>query len=74
PISAVAEVVRAIPVRRNDSNAASGGGSGRVTIAARFASISSEGRERIIRHILQLQAERLRARHAGAAYVRSDES
>lgn len=74
PISAVAEVVRAIPVRRNDADAAPGGGAGRVTIAARFASISSEGRERIIRHILQLQAERLRARHVGAAYVRSDES
>ncbi|TAJ07403.1 MAG: PilZ domain-containing protein [Nitrospirae bacterium] len=74
PIATVAEVVRVIPVRRSHSDAASRGGSDRFSTAARFASINSEGRERLIRHILHLQAERLRARHMGAAYARGDES
>nr|MBI3614273.1 PilZ domain-containing protein [Nitrospirota bacterium] len=73
PISAVGDVVRVIPVRRGASDAASRGGSGRFSTAARFASITSEGRESLIRHILHLQAERLRARHMGAVYARNDE-
>lgn len=71
PIAAVAEVVRAIPARRGAPGGEARGGSGRFATATRFVSINSEGRERIIRHILQRQAERLRARHTNSTYLRN---
>jgi hypothetical protein len=54
PIAAKAEVTR---VTMEDT------GVRRFDIAARFIDISSEDRERLIRHILLLQAERIRSRH-----------
>lgn len=71
PIATVAEVVRAVPVRRSDPATGGRGGAGRFAIASRFTTISPEGRERLIRHILHRQAERLRARHTNAAYERN---
>ncbi|MEW6542420.1 MAG: PilZ domain-containing protein [Nitrospirota bacterium] len=56
PIRTQAEVVRATPKGT------------RCTVAARFTTITSEDRERLIRHIINLQAERLRARNRNAAY------
>lgn len=53
PIVAKAEVTR---VAADDT------GDRRFDIAARFIDISSEDRERLIRHILLLQAERIRSR------------
>jgi hypothetical protein len=53
PIAAKAEVTRVIP---------DDGDGRRFNIAARFTSISPEDRERLIRHILLLQAERIRSR------------
>ena len=42
-----------------------GGDSHRFHVAAQFVSIAPEDRERLIRHILLLQAERIRARQGG---------
>lgn len=53
PIQAKGEVVRSEPVR---------GDAGRHDVAVRFTGIGADDRERIIRHIVQRQAERLRAR------------
>lgn len=67
PIRSTAEVTRVTPARLE-------GGAGqaeRFTVAAHFTSISSEDRERLIRHILRLQADRIRQRHTSAAYARS---
>lgn len=65
PIRSAVEVIRVEPA---------GGGTDRDgvhLVAVRFTSISTEDRERVIRHILRLQAERIRARHLNAAYPRS---
>lgn len=56
PITVKAEVTRVTQ---------EGGESHRFHVAARFVSIASEDRERLIRHILLLQAERIRARQGG---------
>lgn len=53
PIGAKAEVIRVAP---------DGDDGRRFRIAARFVSIAPEDRERLIRHILLLQAERIRSR------------
>jgi hypothetical protein len=58
PILAKAEVTRVIPDEA---------GGRRYNIAARFTSISPEDRERLIRHILLLQAERIRSRQGQVA-------
>jgi len=70
PVHTVAEVVRAEPAQQE--RPASSEAPARYTVAARFTSISAEDRERLIRHILRLQAERIRARHMGAAYTRGE--
>ena len=54
PVNAKAEVLRVTPQGRDGA---------RYHIAARFVTISPDDRERLIRHILLLQAERLRSRH-----------
>jgi hypothetical protein len=54
PVRATAEVTRAEPVEGADR---------RHTIGARFVDISADDRERVIRHILQVQAGRLRRRN-----------
>jgi|CXWL01.1.fsa_nt_gi hypothetical protein len=56
PIHAEAEVLRATPTDNQEHE---------FVVATRFTSISPDDRERLIRHILQCQAERLRARHLG---------
>ena len=56
PITAKAEVTRVTQ---------ESGERRRVHVAARFVSIAPEDRERLIRHILLLQAERIRARQGG---------
>ena len=53
PVTAKAEVTRVSPHEPDGEGA---------DIAARFVSISTEDRERLIRHILLLQAERIRSR------------
>ncbi len=53
PIGAKAEIIRVTP---------EGTDGRRFEIAARFVHISAEDRERLIRHVLLLQAERIRSR------------
>lgn len=53
PVQARGEVVRAVAVRGETS---------RYDVAVKFSAIAADDRERIIRHILQRQAELLRAR------------
>lgn len=57
PIQTKAEVLRAVPKRD---------GSQAWEVAARFTTLNLEDRERLIRHVLHVQAERLRARHMSA--------
>lgn len=62
PIRSALEVTRVEALSAQD-----GGG---YVVAARFTSISTEDRERVIRHILRVQAERIRARHLNAGGAR----
>jgi hypothetical protein len=70
PIRSTAEVTRVTPVRGEGG----AGAAERFTVAAHFTSIGSEDRERLIRHILRLQADRIRSRHQSAAYARSGDA
>jgi len=65
PIRSAVEVIRVDPLPGDRSP------EGAYLVAVRFTSISKEDRERVIRHILRLQAERIRAQHLNAAYPRS---
>jgi hypothetical protein len=60
PIPATAEVVRVVPTGSTELAEVGQGAS--YAVATRFASIDPEDRERLIRHIFQVQSERLRAR------------
>lgn len=69
PIRSTVEVIRVDPLTGPDR-----GPEAAYLVAVRFTSISTEDRERVIRHILRLQAERIRAQHLNAAYPRSLEA
>jgi hypothetical protein len=58
PIATIARIIRVKPSRH---------GGGEFEIATQFISISPDDQESLIRHILLTQAERLRARRAGAS-------
>ncbi len=53
PIEAVAQIIRVSPLPAADT---------RFRIASQFISLDSEAHDRLIRHVLKTQAERLRAR------------
>ncbi len=66
PIRTSSEVVRVAPSRQGARKI-----DGSYATAVRFTTITADDRERLIRHILRAQADRLRARHMSGVYARS---